>query len=112
MNYGRTILTQLMDFLPMYNFDRCFERYQGNKHIKSFSCWNQYLCMAFAQLAYRESLRDIEACLRAIPTKRYHMGIRGMGVLLEAPWPKRMRNEAGVSMPISPRYLQIQTDNI
>jgi len=77
MNSGRTIFTQLMDFLPIYDFRRCVERYQGNKHIKAFSCWDQYLCMAFAQLTYRESLRDIEACLRAIPTRRYHIGIRG-----------------------------------
>ena len=66
-----------MDFLPIYDFRRCVERYQGNKHTKVFTCWDQYLCMAFAQLTYRESLRDIEACLRAIPTRRYHMGIRG-----------------------------------
>jgi len=77
MNLGKIIFAQLMDFLPMYDFRRCVERYHGNKHIKAFSCWDQYLCMAFAQLTYRESLRDIEACLRAIPTRRYHMGIRG-----------------------------------
>jgi len=77
MNSGRIIFAQLMDFLPIYDFRRCVERYDGNKHIKAFSCWDQYLCMAFAQLTYRESLRDIEACLRAIPTRRYHMGIRG-----------------------------------
>ena len=77
MNYGRIIFAQLMDFLPIYDFRRCVERYDGNKHTKGFSCWDQYLCMAFAQLTYRESLRDIEACLRAIPTRRYHMGIRG-----------------------------------
>jgi hypothetical protein len=77
MNSGRIIFAQLMDFLPIYDFRRCVERYNGNKHIKAFSCWDQYLCMAFAQLTYRESLRDIEACLRAIPSRRYHMGIRG-----------------------------------
>mgnify|MGYP000897034173 FL=1 len=77
MNSGRIIFAQLMDFLPIYDFRRCVERYDGNKHIKAFSCWDQYLCMAFAQLTYHESLRDIEACLRAIPTRRYHMGIRG-----------------------------------
>lgn len=77
MNSGRLIFSQLMDFLPMHEFRRCIERYEGNKRMRSFSCWDQYLCMAFAQLTYRESLRDIEACLRAVPKKRYHMGIKG-----------------------------------
>jgi hypothetical protein len=66
-----------MDFLPTYEFRQCVERYQGNYKLKSFSCWDQFLCMAFAQLTYRESLRDIEACLRAQQTKLYHLGIRG-----------------------------------
>ena len=77
MNSGRLIFSQLMDFLPMHEFRRCVERYEGNKRVRSFSCWDQFLCMAFAQLTYRESLRDIEACLRAVPKKRYHMGIKG-----------------------------------
>jgi transposase len=66
-----------MEFLPLYEFRRCVERYDGNHKIQSFSCLDQFLCMAFAQLTYRESLRDIEACLRAAHTKLYHMGIRG-----------------------------------
>jgi hypothetical protein len=66
-----------MDFLPSKAFRRCVERYQGDYKLKSFSCWDQFLCMAFAQLTYRESLRDIEACLRAQQTKLYHLGIRG-----------------------------------
>jgi hypothetical protein len=66
-----------MDFLPAYEFRQCVERYQGNYKLKSFSCWDQFLCMALAQLTYRESLRDIEACLRAQQTKLYHLGIRG-----------------------------------
>ena len=66
-----------MDFLPVNDFRQCVERYNGNYKIKSFSCWDQYLCMAFAQLTYRESLRDIQACLRAAKQKLYHMGIRG-----------------------------------
>jgi len=66
-----------MDFLPEYEFRQCVARYQGNYKLKSFSCWDQFLCMAFAQLTYRESLRDIEACLRAQQTKLYHLGIRG-----------------------------------
>lgn len=77
MNAGRTIFSQLMDFIPSYEFRQCVERYNGNYKIKTFSCWDQFLCMAFAQLTYRESLRDIEACLRSSPTKLYHMGIRG-----------------------------------
>ena len=77
MNSGKTIFAQLMDFVPSsYEFRRCVERYQGAYKIKSFSCWDQFLGMAFAQLTYRESLRDIEACLRAAPAKLYHMGIR------------------------------------
>ena len=66
-----------MDFLPTYEFHQCVKRYHGNYKIKSFSCWDQFLCMAFAQLAYRESLRDIQACLRSAQRKTYHMGIRG-----------------------------------
>ena len=77
MNSGQTIFAQLTDFLPIYEFRRCVERYEGNYKLKSFSCWDQFLCMAFAQLTYRESLRDIEACLRANQTKLYHLGIRG-----------------------------------
>lgn len=77
MNSGRLIFSQLMDFLPMHEFRKCVARYEGNKRVRSFSCWDQFLCMTFAQLTYRESLRDIEACLKAIPKKRYHMGIKG-----------------------------------
>lgn len=77
MYIGKIIFSQVMDFLPMYEFRKCVQRYQGNYKIKSFSCLDQFLCMAFAQLTYRESLRDIEACLRAVPNKLYHMGIRG-----------------------------------
>lgn len=76
MNPGKTVFSQLTDYLPKTTFDRCVERYGGNYRIRSFSCWDQFLCMAFAQLTYRESLRDIEACLRAMPEKLYHMGIR------------------------------------
>jgi hypothetical protein len=66
-----------MDFLPAYEFRLCVARYHGNYKVKSFSCWDQFLCLAFAQLTYRHSLRDIEACLRAAGGKLYHMGIRG-----------------------------------
>jgi len=77
MNSGQTIFSQLMDFTPRYEFRRCVDRYHGHYKVKSFSCWDQFLTMAFAQLTYRESLRDIEACLRTTPTKLYHLGIRG-----------------------------------
>src|SRR5213075_1859713 len=77
MNQGRLVFAQLMQHLPLTTFRRCVTRYQGERKVKSFSCLDQFLCMAFAQLTYRESLRDIEACLRANQTKLYHMGIRG-----------------------------------
>ena len=62
---------------PTYQFQICVDRYQGNRYVKDFSCWDQFLCLAFTQLTYRESLRDIEACLRAQQPKLYHMGFRG-----------------------------------
>lgn len=71
------IFAQLMDFVSIPKFRKCVKRYQGNKGTRSFACWDQFLCMAFAQLTYRESLRDIEACLRTKRTKLYHLGIRG-----------------------------------
>lgn len=77
MNVGKSIFSQLTDFLPWPQFQECVARYRGDYKLKSFSCWDQFLCMAFAQLTYRESLRDIEACLRANQSKLYHMGIRG-----------------------------------
>lgn len=77
MNLGRTVFSQLVNFLPTYQFQICVDRYQGNRYVKEFSCWDQFLCLAFAQLTYRESLRDIEACLRAQRPKLYHMGFRG-----------------------------------
>ena len=77
MNQGKTVFAQLMEFIPAREFRRCVNRYQGNYKISSFSCWDQFLCMAFAQLTYRESLRDIETCLRAVGPRLYHLGIRG-----------------------------------
>lgn len=77
MNSGQTVFSQLMEFAPRYEFRVCVERYRGDYKVQSFSCWDQLLTLAFAQLTYRESLRDIEACLRSAPTKLYHMGIRG-----------------------------------
>ena len=76
MNTGKIIFSQVMDYLPMHKFHRCVQKYNGHYKVKSFSCLDQYFCMSFAQLTYRESLRDIEACLRAQQSKLYHMGIR------------------------------------
>ncbi len=77
MHSGRLIFSQVMDFLPIYEFNKCVRRYRGNYKVRSFSCLDQFLSMAFAQLTYRESLRDIEACLRSMKKNLYHMGIRG-----------------------------------
>jgi len=77
MHIGRLVFSQVIDHLPMHKFRRCVARYDANRYKKTFSCLDQYLCMAFAQLTFRESLRDIEACLRAHKDKLYHMGIRG-----------------------------------
>lgn len=77
MYTGKLVFSQLMDFLPMHQFRKCVQRYNGNHHVKSFTCLDQFLCMAFAQLSYRESLRDIESCMRAMQSKLYHLGIRG-----------------------------------
>ena len=76
MNLGRTVFSQLISFLPDREFRRCVSRYDGDRRWRGFSCWDQFLCMAFAQLTYRESLRDIEACLRSLGAKLYHMGFR------------------------------------
>jgi len=77
MHAGRIVFAQLMDFLPKHEFHRCVRRYRGNRRVRRFSCLDQFLSMAFAQLTYRESLRDIETCLRAMQSKLYHVGIRG-----------------------------------
>ena len=77
MNQGKLVFAQIVDHLPLTTFRRCVARYGGEHKVKHFSCLDQYLCMAFAQLTWRESLRDIEACLRAHSTKLYHLGIRG-----------------------------------
>jgi hypothetical protein len=76
MNAGQTIFSQLLDFLPTYEFNQCVHRYAGNYRVRQFSCRDQFLCMAFAQLTYRESLRDIETCLRSMSHKLYHAGFR------------------------------------
>jgi len=72
VNLGQTLFSQVVDHLPRYEFLKCVSRYRGDYQQKSFSCWDQFLAMAFAQLTYRESLRDIEACLRSMSGKLYH----------------------------------------
>jgi transposase len=77
MNSGKYLFTQLMDSLPKRDFDRCVLKYKGNYRTRHFSCLDQFLCMAFAQLTYRHSLRDIETCLNSVKPKLYHLGFRG-----------------------------------
>lgn len=76
MNQGITVFSQLMRLLSKYEFDKCVRRYRGNYKVKEFTCWQQFLIMSFAQLTFRESLRDIEACLSAFGTKLYHTGLK------------------------------------
>jgi len=76
MNTGRLVLAQMLDLLPMREFHHCVRRYRGNFHCRRFTCYDQFLCLVFAQLTYRESLRDIETCLRALDKRLYHAGLR------------------------------------
>jgi len=76
MNQGQTVFSQIMNHLPKHSFRNCVNKYNGNYKVHSFSCWEQFLVMSFAQLTYRESLRDIESCLRAMQNKLYHVGIK------------------------------------
>ena len=102
MNEGRAVFSQLINFLPDREFRRCVERYRGDIRLRGFSCWDQYLAMAFAQLTYRESLRDIEACLRSMQgscttwasAARWHA----------RRWPTRTNRMIGGSSPISRRF--------
>jgi hypothetical protein len=77
MNTGKLIFAQLMEFVPIYEFRKCVDRYKGEHSTRSFTCWDQFLCMSFAQLTFRESLRDIVSCLDSQSKKLYHLGIRG-----------------------------------
>lgn len=77
MHAGRFVFSQLMDFLPRYEYNRCVQRYRGNHRVRTFTCYDQFLCMAFAQLTYRESLRDIITCLQVLKPKLFHVGVRG-----------------------------------
>ena len=77
MNTGRTVFSQLIQHVSSKEFHKCVARYGGDSNPRGFSCWDQFLTMAFAQLTYRESLRDIAACLQSMRDKLYHMGLRG-----------------------------------
>ena len=84
MNTGRTVFSQVIELLPHQEFQKCVARYGGDRYLKNFSCWDQYLAMAFAQLTYRESLRDIEACLRSLQRQAVSPGIPWQGGALDA----------------------------
>jgi hypothetical protein len=77
MNAGKTVFAQILEHLPRYEFDKCVRKYKGNHRVRKFSCYDQFLCLAFAQITYRESLRDIETCLNSHHEKLYHIGFRG-----------------------------------
>jgi hypothetical protein len=77
MNTGKFVLAQLLDWIHPQQFQRCVERYGGNRKVSRFTCWQQFVCMVFAQLTWREGLRDIEACLNSRPAQLYHLGLRG-----------------------------------
>lgn len=76
MHQGRLVFSQIMDFIPRYEFKKCVNKYQGDYKVQNYTCWQHYLCMAFAQLTYRESLRELVTCLHAMQPKLYHMGFR------------------------------------
>src|SRR5260370_39821770 len=85
MNTGRTVFSQLMDYLPNYEFQKCVSRYSGDYRSRNLSCREQFFAMAFEQLTYRESLRDIKTCLGSIGSKLYHMGFRSPAA--SSTWP-------------------------
>ena len=95
-NDGKSIFSQLIGFLPDREFRRCVARYEGDRYTKKLSCWEQFLAMAFAQLVYRESLRDIEACLGAIGPKLYHMDLGS--AVARSTWSTPTRTAIGASL--------------
>src|SRR5437588_5510144 len=98
MHAGRIVFAQLIDHLPPYEFHKCVERYHGNYKLRGFSCLDQFLCLAFAQLTFRESLRDIEACLRSVPSKlTWAFAVRSR----VRRWPTPTRPTTGASSPTS-----------
>lgn len=102
MYEGKIVFSQLMDHLPQHSFRRCVERFGGDRSVKSFSCQDQFRCMAFAQLTYRDSLRDTVTCLNAQQAKLYHMGISAhASAAARSPMP--MSVATGISTRLSPR---------
>jgi len=99
MYAGKLVFSQVLEPLPPHTFRRCVQRYRGNHKVKEFTCHDQFLCMAFAPLTYRESLRDIEACLRAQENKLFHMAVARA---VAAPWPTPMPIETGAFTPTWP----------
>src|SRR6516164_9703660 len=99
MPEGHYVFAQVMQHLPLTTFRRCVSRYGGEHKVKRFSCLDQYLCLAFAQLTWRESLRDIEACLRVQSSKLYHLGFRS--AIARNTWPTPTPCATGASMPTS-----------
>ena len=107
MNVGKVLFAQLMDFLPWSSFARSVARYGGDRRVRSLTCAEQFRAMAFAQLTYRESLRDIEACLGAQPNELYHLGFRSpvrRSTLAEANESRDWRNRAAVGRAGLSRY--------
>ncbi len=102
MYSGEVVFAQLMEFLPRHEFDRCVRRYCGDHRVRGFSCRDQFLCMAFAQLTYRESLRDIETCLRAMGTEVVPRGLSRQDCQEHA-WPMPTNTATGESTPTSLR---------
>src|ERR1041385_7696067 len=95
MHAGKIAFAQLTDLIHPEQFHRCVRRYHGDYKVKSFSCWDQFLCMAFGQLTYRESLRDVETCLRSRQDQLYHLGIRGE--VSHSTWPMPTESGTGAS---------------
>jgi hypothetical protein len=113
MNSGRTIFAQLTDFFPLHQFRRCVDRYGGNRRVRSFSCWDQFLCMAFGQLTGRESLRDLVTCLRVLGRGMYHCGIRGRisrSTLADANESRHWRIYADLAQTLIERARQLYHD--
>ena len=108
MYSGRLVFSQIMDFMPLDVFHKCVKRYRGNYKIQNFSCLDQFRCMAFAQLTYRESLRDIEVCFHSIRSKLYHMGIRSTiarNTLANANRNRGIQAISSISIDLSPLSL-------
>lgn len=101
MNVGRTLLSQVLTYILKYQFDKVVNKYAGNYRSKSFSCWKQFVCMVFAQLTYRDSLRDIEACMEAYGSKLYHCGIRNnVSKSTLSYWNEKRIGNSTLSIPI------------